>query len=110
MNTTVETITRPKDLLERQPISKGDFVTTNDDSDIVKLYVVKSINEDLATLLYLSLTHEIDDVQIKEISMPISSLIYADESFASVGGLLWQVREAAFSGKKYTSYNIEIHI
>ena len=110
MNTTVETIARPKDLLERQPISKGDFVTTDDDSDVVKLYVVKSIDNDLATVLYLGLTHELDNVEVNEIVMPISSLIYADESFSSVGGLLWQIRETVISDKKRTMYNIEIHI
>lgn len=110
MNTTVETIARPKDLLERSPISKGDFVTTNDDSDIVKLYVVKSINEDLATLLYLTITHEIDNLEVKEITMPLSSLIFADESFASVGGLLWQIREAVLSDKKIITCNFDVHI
>ena len=110
MNTAVETITNPKDLLERKPISKGDFVTPRDDSDIVKLYVVKSINDNLATLIYLNLTHEMDDIELKEIAMPVDYLIFADDSFASVGGLLWQVREAVLSNRKCTSCNIDIHI
>ena len=92
-------IIKTKDFLARLPISVGDFVTPNDDSDYVQLYILTDISNNVATIAYLDFTYERDDVVLSEMKMDLDKLIFIDESFATVGGALWQAREAVVSNK-----------
>ena len=89
----VETKEKVKDILERKIISVGDFVTINDDSNIIEAYVVKDIHGTTATIYALELTAEKDDAIIVEKIIAFNELIHIDDSFVTVNSLLWQVRE-----------------
>lgn len=94
-----ETITKAKDILEREAIDVSDFVTINDDSDIVEVYVVKSINGTTATIYALELTSERDDILITEKTTALNELIHIDDSFVTVNSIMWKIREMVTSGR-----------
>lgn len=92
--TTTKTI-KPKDLLERDiEIKVGDFVTTNDDSELIKAMVVKDIDQSIATVCYICMTVTCDDIYVQEEKVELSSLLYLGDSFVNVNGHLWKIRES----------------
>lgn len=81
-------------------IGEGDFVTFYDDSEVVDVYVVESLFEDdTAQIVGLSLTKEKDDVIIKRAIVDIDKLIYLNNSFVNVDGMLWNIRKKLFGSK-----------
>lgn len=76
-----------------EEIVKGDFVTINDESVNVEIYVVGGIEGDVAQLYGLALTSSKDDIYIHDMLVPLSSLIKLDDSFVNVDGVLWQIRK-----------------
>lgn len=94
-----ETKERVKNGLERKPINVNDFVTINDDSDTVEVYVVKGIYDTMATIYALELTAEKDDIAITEKFIPLDELIYIDDIFVTVDSIMWQIRENLLNGK-----------
>lgn len=95
----VETKERVKDALERKEIKVGDFVTINDDSDVIEAYVVKQIHGSTATIYALELTYERDDIVVAEKIIALSELIYIGDVFVCVNGFLWEVREQLLKGR-----------
>lgn len=99
---TKEKEMNPKDALDRDAkISIGDVVTIDDDSSIIETYIVRKINDTLATICGIAITPEKDDVYIKEISIPVKSLLYLGTPFINVNGYLWRVREAILKNKPF---------
>ena len=94
MTTGIAEITKPKDLLDRSiPITSGDFVTIYDDADFCKVGLVKSIDEGIAVIYNLLITEENDDIYLEEKEIEVSQLVYLDDSFVNVNGVLWQIRD-----------------
>ena len=90
----------PKDLLESKKIIKvGDFVTTKDDNDVVEVFIAESIEGESINLCGIKLTEEKDDIITFRFSAHYSELLYLDESFVRVNGILWNLREEIVSNK-----------
>lgn len=97
---TKEKETNLKDLLDRDiEISVGDVVAIDDDKTVIETYVVRKIDDTLATICGIAITPEKDDVYIKEINIPVKSLLYLGTPFINVNGYLWRVREAILKNK-----------
>lgn len=101
----VKTKERAKDGLEVKAIGINDFVTINDDSEIVEAHVVKEINGAVATIYSLGITAEKDDMVIVEKMVALNKLIHIDSSFVSVNSILWQIREKLLRGENIQTYN-----
>lgn len=99
MTNTTE-VTRAKNLLNRDlMISVGDIVTIDDDSDIAEAYVVKKIDDKMATICGIKLTEEKDDVYIEEMNICLRSLLYLGDSFVNLNGLLWKIKGQIDKGR-----------
>ena len=99
MTNTTE-VTRAKNLLNRDVmISVGDIVTIDDDSDIAEAYVVKKIDDKMATICGIKLTEEKDDVYIEEMNICLRSLLYLGDSFVNLNGLLWKIKGQIDKGR-----------
>ena len=83
---------RVKDALERKPISTYDFVTKDNESDTIEVYIVRSIFGTSAVICSIKMTPEMDDVSVVEEAVPLGSLIYVGEPFVNVNGVLWNIR------------------
>lgn len=101
----VETKERAKDSLARKCICESDFVTINDDSDVVEVYIVKEIHGTTATIYALEISAEKDDIVIVEKIIALSELIHIDTSFVSVNGVMWKVRERLLNGESIETYD-----
>lgn len=87
-------INRPKTLLNmKKNYMKGDFVTTNDDKDVVEAYVVEKVEGDIVTLCGIKLTEEKDDVVPYSFSLHKTEVLYIGESFVNMNGALWNIRK-----------------
>ena len=99
MTNTTE-VTRAKNLLNRDlMISVGDIVTIDDDSDIAEAYVVKKIDDKMATICGIKLTEEKDNVYIEEMNICLRSLLYLGDSFVNLNGLLWKIKGQIDKGR-----------
>ena len=99
MTNTME-VTRAKDLLDKDvAISVGDIVTIDDDSDVAEAYVVRRINDKMATICGIKLTEEKEDVYIEEMNICLRSLLYLGDSFVNLNGLLWKVKGQIDKGR-----------
>lgn len=84
----------PKHLLQAKKIYKrGDFVTTNDDKEVVEAYFVEKVDGDTLTLCGIRLTEEQDDVVPYTFGVHKSEVLYIGESFVNIHGALWNVRK-----------------
>ena len=87
-------INRPKSLLHmKKNYKKGDFVTTNDDKDVVEAYVVEKVEGDTVTLCGIKLTEEKDDVVPYSFGVHKTEVLYIGESFVNMYGALWNIRK-----------------
>lgn len=102
----VETKERVKDALERKEIKVSDFVTINDDSDVVEAYVVKEIHGSTATIYALELMPERDNIVVAEKIIALSELIHIDDIFVCVNGFLWAVRERLRAGRPIDVFDL----
>ena len=89
---------KPKDELERLPITIGGYVTIDDDSDTVKPYIVAGLENGKATIYGLALTEECDDIIAEKLVYDINELIGIDDSFVNVYGSLWKMRDNLLNG------------
>ena len=111
MTTGIAQITNPKDLLDRSlPITVGDFVTIYDEADYCKVGLVTSINGNMATICKLSITAEEDDIYIEDQDIAMQNLVFLDDSFVSVDGVLWQLRNYIRSSELESKIKIELSI
>ena len=62
------------------------------------MYFVKSIVDDIATLISIEITEAHDDVYIKATLAPIDEILYLGDSFINVNGYLWNVRDSILKG------------
>lgn len=89
----------PKAFLDKEiPIKKGDFVTTNDGCSI-KIYAVKEVSERMTTMYSVELTELEDDISIHLYYAFTEDLIFIDDSFVNVNGILWNIRQKILDGQ-----------
>ena len=86
-------INRPKRLLNaKKNYKKGDFVTINDDKEVVEAYVVEKVDGDTLSLCGIRLTAEKDDVVPYTFGVHKSEVLYIGEAFVNMYGALWNIR------------------
>lgn len=83
----------PKNLLEKDhKVERGDFVTTNDGSPL-KIYIAGTKQHDLIPLYSIGLTAEGDDIYVKRFFAAEADVIYLEDAYVNVDGVLWRLRE-----------------
>ena len=85
-----DSIANPKD--RDIPVEIGSFATLDDNLPL-KLFIVASIQGDIATLGELELTDTKDDVCLRLTDVSLSKVLAVDDSFVNMNGVLWNIRE-----------------
>lgn len=81
----------------KRTYKKGDFVTINDDNDVIDVYFVESVDGNILTLCGIELTVEKDDVIPYSFEAHKSEILYVGESFVNAYGALWNMRKRFLS-------------
>lgn len=96
--TTRKINSHPKHLLDsKNNYKKGDFVTTNDDNEVVEAYVVEKVDGDCLTLCGIKLTEEKDDVVPYSFGVHKSEILYIGDAFVNMYGALWNIKQQILS-------------
>lgn len=89
-----------KDELEREELVIGGYVTINDSSDVIDVYILEKMHDNgKSSILTLELSLAKDDVIVVRKEVETDSLIYVDDSFVSTNGRLSQIRQFLVDGE-----------
>lgn len=89
-----------KDELEREELVIGGYVTINDSSDVIDVYILEKMHDNgISSILTLELSLAKDDVIVVRKEVETDSLIYVDDSFVSTNGRLSQIRQFLVDGE-----------
>ena len=99
MQTTVEKRSI-KDALEREGLVINDYVTINDSSDVIDVYILEKIHDGgTSSILTLELSSARDDVIVVRKEVDTDLLIHIDDTFVNVNGRLNQIRQFLVDGE-----------